>query len=169
MDTFEIYRALCNVPTFAGVFPSDLLPSHPLPGLAKYTLIIITDIHTETGSHWVAVHLDTRSPTGYYFDSYGLFPLIPAIRHFLRRACILWSYNARTLQGFTTDVCGQYACLFALYMDRGLSPRQFLELFGMTEPDQLVEAAFVREFGRRNTRASGGIRGGQCCACRRGE
>jgi hypothetical protein len=154
MDTLEIYRPLSNVPTFVGVFPSDLLPSHPLPGLFKYTLIINTDAHTEPGSHWAAVHLDTRSTTGYYFDPYGLFPLIRAIR---------------TLQGFTTDVCGQYAYLFALCLDRGLSLRHFLVLFGTTEPDLLVEAAFVREFGRRNTRPGGGIRGGQCCACRRGE
>jgi hypothetical protein len=67
------------VATFAGVFPSDFLSTHPLPGLVKYALIINTDIYTKHGSHWVAVHLDTRSSTGYYFDSYGLFPLVHAI------------------------------------------------------------------------------------------
>jgi hypothetical protein len=57
------------VPTFGGVFPSDLLPIHPLPGFVKYTLIINTDIHTEPGSNWVEVHIDKRFSTGYYFVS----------------------------------------------------------------------------------------------------
>jgi hypothetical protein len=97
MDTLDIYRALSDVPTFAGVFPSDLLPSHQLPGFVRYTIITNTDVHTDPGSHWVAVHVDTRSSSGYYFDSYGLFPLVTAIRHFLRRACTQWSYNTRTM------------------------------------------------------------------------
>jgi hypothetical protein len=64
MDTLQFYRAFRDVTTFVGVFPSDLLPAHPLPGLVKFTLIINTDVYTEPGSHWVAVHLDTRSSTG---------------------------------------------------------------------------------------------------------
>jgi len=51
MDTLEIYHTLSDVPTFARVFPPDLLPTHPLPGLVKYTRIINTDAHTEPGSH----------------------------------------------------------------------------------------------------------------------
>jgi hypothetical protein len=148
MDTLENYRALRDVLTFVGVVPSVLMPTNPLPGLVNYTLIINTDVHNGPGSHWVTVHLNTRSSTGYYFDSYGLFPLVSAIRHYLRRNCTLWNYNTRTLQGFTTDVCEQYACLFALCMDRGLGPRQFVDLFGTTEPDLQVEATFVREFGQ---------------------
>jgi hypothetical protein len=135
MDTLEIYRTLSDLPTFAEVFASDLLPTHPLPGLVKYTLTVNTDAHTELGSHWVAVHLETRSSIGYYFDMYGLFPPIPALRRFLRQACTLWSYNTRTLQDFTTDVCGQYACLFALCMDRGFGPHQLVNQFWTTEPD----------------------------------
>jgi hypothetical protein len=65
MDTLEIYRTLSDVPAFAGVFPVYLLPTHPLPGLIKHTLIINTDFHTEYGSHCVAGNLDTRSSTGY--------------------------------------------------------------------------------------------------------
>jgi hypothetical protein len=65
MDALEIYRTLNDVLTYSGVFPSDLLSSNLLPGLVKYTLIVNTDVHTETVYHWVAVHLDTRSSTGY--------------------------------------------------------------------------------------------------------
>lgn len=65
IDTFDIYRAINDEPTFAGVFMSDLLPAHPLPGLVRYTLIIRKEVHTEHGIHWVAVHFYTRSTDGY--------------------------------------------------------------------------------------------------------
>jgi len=168
MDTLEIYRTLSNVPKFAAVFPSELLPTHTLPGLVKFKLIMKTVPHTESGSHWVAVHLDTRSSTGYYFDFYGLFSFVPAIQRF-HKSCTLWSYNTRTLQGFTIDVCGQYACLFAVCMDRVLGPCQFMDLFGTPEPDLQVETAFVRDFGQRHPHPRGCIPGGYCCTCRKCE
>jgi hypothetical protein len=68
MDTLEIYSTFRDIRTFAEVFPSLLLPTHPLPGLVRYTLIINMDVHTEPGSHCVAVHLNTRSSSGYYFE-----------------------------------------------------------------------------------------------------
>ena len=78
------------------------------------------------------------------------------------RSCKLWNYNTRTLQGFTTDECGQYACLRAVH-GPGLNPSQFIDLFGTTQPVLQVETAFLREFGQQHPRPSGGIRGGQCC------
>jgi hypothetical protein len=35
MDTLEIYRTLRDVPLFAGVYPCDLMPTHPLSGLVS--------------------------------------------------------------------------------------------------------------------------------------
>jgi len=40
-----------------------------------------------------------------------------------------WDYNRRQLQGLTSDVCGKYCCLFAIYMDWGYTPKQFISLF----------------------------------------
>jgi hypothetical protein len=60
-------------------------------------------------------------------------------------------------------------CLFALCMDRGLGPCQFVDLFVTPESDLQLETAFVREFGHRHPNRRGGIRGGQCCTCRKGE
>ena len=45
--------------------------------------------------------------------------LVPAIHEFIRRNCAVWDYNSRHLQGLTSNVCGKYCCLFALYADRG--------------------------------------------------
>ena len=42
------------VGSFLGVFPSDLLPGHSIA--RSGTLIVNTDPHTESGSHWLATH-----------------------------------------------------------------------------------------------------------------
>ena len=100
---------------YSEVFRSDLMPTHSLPGLIRYTVVINTDIHTEHCSQWVDVHIKTNSSSYYYYDSYVLFLLVLPLRNFLQRACTLGSYNTRTTQGFTTDVCGQYAFLCVLH------------------------------------------------------
>ena len=46
----------------------------------------------------------------------------------------MWSYTIRTQEGFTKDVCGQYACLFTFCVDRGLGPHHFVNLFGTVVP-----------------------------------
>ena len=104
------------VGSFLGAFPSDLLPGHYIA--RSGTLIVNTDPHTESGSHWLAIHFQSKSHSSYYFDSYGLPPYIPSIQSFIRRNCSVWDYNTVQLQGLTSTICGKYCCLFALYMDR---------------------------------------------------
>ena len=73
MDTIQISCTLKDVHSFLGVFPSDMLPrSITRPS----TVIVNADGHTQTGSHWLAIRLETRSSTAFYFDSYGLHPHI---------------------------------------------------------------------------------------------
>ena len=156
MDTFQIQCTLQNVKSFLGVFPSDLLPPKSIS--RSGTVIINADPHTERGSHWLAIHLEPRSSSAYYFDSYGLFPFVPAIRSFLRRNCTVCDYNVTRLQGLISTVCGHYCCLFALYTDRGYTPKQFVALFNADMADRQVEEIFLSEFG--SLRAV--PRGGQC-------
>ena len=117
MDTRQIIFCLMYVISFLGVFPSDLLPRHSIA--RSGTVIVNTDPLTESDSHWLAIHFQSRSLCSYYFDSYGLRPFIPSIDSFIRRNSIVWDYNSVQLQGHTSTVCGKYCCLFALYMDRG--------------------------------------------------
>jgi len=70
----------------------------------------------------VAKRLTPRSSSAYNFDSYGIVPLLPFIQAFIRRNCTTWDYNKRQLQALTSDVCSQYCCHFALYVDRGYTP-----------------------------------------------
>jgi len=159
MDTLQILCTLRDVTSFLDVFPSDLLPSSRSI-LKPCTLIVNADPHTEGVSHWLAIRLTPRSSSGYYFDSYGIIPLVTSIQAFLKRNCTTWEYNKRQLQGLSSDVCGQYCCLFALFMDRGYTPQQFITLFaGSSNADRQVTQMFASEFGA--TLPRGGW--GQCC------
>jgi len=55
----------------------------------------------------------------------------------------------------TSEVCGKYCCLFALYTDRGYTPQQFVALFGDAE-DRQVEEIFTAEFGAKMPRGGWG-------------
>ena len=101
MDTRQIMCCLRYVGSFLGVFPSDLLPEHSIA--RSGTLIVNTDPHTESGSHWLAIHFQSKSHTSYYFDSYGLLPYIPSIQS-IRHNCSVWDYNTVQLQGPTSTV-----------------------------------------------------------------
>jgi len=59
-------------------------------------------------------------------------------------------------------------CLCVLRGPRA-EPSLICRPFGTWEPDRQLERAFVREFGRRHPRTNDGIRGVQCCTCRKGE
>jgi Adenovirus endoprotease. len=151
---------LLYVSSFLGAFPSYLLPQHPIG--CSGTIIVNTDPHTENGSHWLAIRLQSQSHSSYYFDSYGLHPIIPSIHSFIRRTSIVWDYSALQLQGPINTVSGRYCCLFALHTDRGYTSKQFFGLFRAATADKLVSDMFELEFGplRRMSR------GGQCSGSR---
>ena len=83
--------------SFLGVFPSVILPQ--LCIAPSGTLIVNTDPHTESGSHWWAIHFQSRFHSSQIFDSYGLPQFIPSIKSFIRRSCYVWEYNSVQLQG----------------------------------------------------------------------
>jgi len=125
METVQILCTLRDVSSFLNVFPSDLLPQSVTQNAS---VIVNADPHTEIGSHWLAVHFRHKSSSPYFFDSYGIVPLVPTNQAFIKRKCTTWEYNMRQLQGLTTNVCGKYCCLLTLYMDRGYTPQQFISL-----------------------------------------
>jgi hypothetical protein len=156
-------HALRKMRAFSGVFPSDLLPTHSPPGLIRYTVILNNDIHTEHGSHWVAVNIEMRYLSQYYYDS-----------DYSRSSRPNESFSEPALCGaiilarrsVSPSTCADSTRFFALCMDQGMGPRQYFYLFGM-EKERQVETAIEREFGRQHPRASGCIRGGHCCTCRK--
>ena len=161
MDTVQIQHDLQDGNSFLGVYASDLLP---LSIVETGTIIVNTDPHTEPGTHWQAIHFQTphRFSSGYFFDSYGRYPHIPEILDFIRRHCTVWQYNKTQLQGPTTTVCGEYCCLFALYMDRDYTPQQFEGLFAAaaSDADRRIHQLFCSEFGPTLCKQRSG---GECC------
>jgi len=154
MDTAQIFCTLKDVKSFLGIYPSDMLPR----SVTKLGTVINADPHTEKRSHWLAVHLRPKSSNAYYFDSYGIVPLVPAFQAFIKRNFITWDHNRRQLQSLTSNNCGKYCCLFVLYMDRGFTPKQFVGLFDGASADRQIDRAYASELGSLS-RSSGR---GQC-------
>jgi hypothetical protein len=127
MDTWHYLCTFRNVNSFFDIFPSDLLISS-CPVHKPCTLVVNADTHTEGISHWLAIRLSLHSWSAYYFDSYGIVPLVPSIQAFIRRNCTTCDYNKRQMQGLTSDVCGQYA-VFSPSTLTGVHPQQFITLF----------------------------------------
>ena len=157
MDTVQIMCSLKNVKSFLSVYPSDLLP-HSIHQQTD-SVILNTDPQTQEGTQWLAIQFQPKSSTAFYFDSYGQPPPSDLnILSFLKRNCTVWNYIT-SLQGPTSVVCGQNCCLFALYMDEGYTPQQFVRLFSPSIADRQVVQLFTRNFGS----LLGTPRGGQCC------
>jgi hypothetical protein len=159
MDTCRIICCLRDVNYFRGVFPSDLLPRN-IDAARTGTVIINADPHTEKCSHWLAVHIQKHSYSSYYFDSYGRTPFLPSIYAFLKRNSSVCDHKTVQLQGLTTTVCGQYCCLFSLYMDREYTPKQFVALIDTVTADMQICTMFEQEFGKLRKSST---RAGQCC------
>ena len=158
MNTTQILCTLKEVRSFLGVFPSDMLPR---PVSQSGTVIVNADPHTEKVSHWLAVHFLPNSSSAYFFESYGIVPLVPDIAAFIRRNSTVWDYNRKQLQGLTSSICGKYCCLFALFMDRWFTAKQFVGQFdGATSADREIVRAFASEFGSLRLDNGGGS--GEC-------
>ena len=123
---------LRDISSFFDVLPSDLLP-HSITRTS--TVIVNADIHTEGGSHSLIVHFRPKSSSAYNFDSNGIVPLVPSIQAIIKRNCTTWDYNRREPQVLTGNVCSKNCGQFALYMDRGYTPKQFISLFDACNAD----------------------------------
>jgi len=146
MATVQIICSLKKVKSFLGVYPSDLLSLSIRQ--QSGTVILNTYPRTQEGTHWLAIHFKPKSSTAFYFDSYGQPPPSDLnILSFLKRNYTVWNYNTTSLQGPTSVVCGHYCCLFALYMEEGYTPQQFVRQFAPSIADRQVVLLFTRNFG----------------------
>jgi hypothetical protein len=157
MNTLQIQHALQNVANFGGVFPSDMLPS-------KFnrptTFIVNLDPHNKPGSHWVAVTFRDKY-SAWYFDSYGLPPIVESLERFLRRNTVHYTYNQRQLQSISSDICGQYACLYTVYVcSKSYNMKGFTTIFNYKDADNQAVRMYRQEFGEM---LAPGCRDGQTC------
>ena len=140
----------------------------------RLSVRLVTSFHTRTDWHrhsqyrssHATRHTLARDPLSTKILHCILFRFIRAttpsdldILTFLKRNCTVCNYNTTSLQGPTRVVCGHYCCLFALYMDEGYTPQQFVRLFTPSITDRQVVQLFTENFGS----LCGTPRGGQCC------
>ena len=130
MDTTHILCTLKDVPSFLGVCPSDILPSPSVTRSA--TLIVNTDPHTANRTHCLAIHLQPRSYSVYFFDYYvcPLSSLIPWLVYAVRelsgnttpRSCRAWpvqsAANIAVYSRYTWTACTLLNILWASSMPR---------------------------------------------------
>ena len=126
MHTSEIDYILRNNPHtqryYLSTFPSDLIPKLPKPNSC---FISNTDPHTEKGQHWVAFYTDALLRS-YYFDSYGLPPLVPNYIRFLHKAKE-WDYNKKQLQRLYSTNCGEHCIRFLIETCRTRNPHHTMK------------------------------------------
>jgi hypothetical protein len=152
MFTSQIRSALASDPVasryFAGVFPSDMLPNKIT---FPFSAVANTDPSSKPGRHWVAFHFDSEG-NGEYFDSYGKPPCNTALFNFLidkNVKCETPDANPVRLQGFDSDVCGQYCIAFLMKRARGKSMQDIVESFrGKTRKPGAGDAAVARSVNR---------------------
>ena len=97
-----------------GTFARDQIP--PLEHEKRpFALVVNTDVAAEPGEHWLSVYAPRSTGKIELFDSYGLVP------NFYSFDQSLFHYSTRSVQDFSTQVCGHYALLFIYFRSRGKS------------------------------------------------
>jgi hypothetical protein len=152
MNSLELSKTLLSNPhtakNFGGVYASDRLPFnvHTRPCI----LIANTQDSFQSGAHWVAFMIfeHAGSPTVEYFNSLGESPTNPYFLNFIHRHGGLNNSSDRVLQNVTSDVCGQYVCVYSLFRGLDISLHTMLSLFTCNSilNDKLVVELFNTHF-----------------------
>ena len=97
-----------------GTFARDQIP--PLEHEKRpYALVVNTDVAAEPGEHWLALYAPRGSNKIELFDSFGLPPNLYSFDQ------SLFNYSSRSIQDYSSKVCGHYALLFIYFRSRRYS------------------------------------------------
>lgn len=115
---------------FYGTVPCDRLPK-TLPTEGPTAIIVNTDPHDESGSHWIA--LWTEGNKCEIMDSYALpvevYDTTEPILAWLNRHFESSIMNGMSLQSIFSQSCGDYALMFLIDRAEGRSMDYFLNRF----------------------------------------
>ena len=105
----------------------------------KIGIVYNLDVHTSSGSHWVAIYIDNKNNEINYFDSYGGIPT-PLIRKFIERISDQYEknnitpiviFNDKRYQ-YKKSECGMYSMNFIL---ERLNGKTMYDIYKMKIPD----------------------------------
>ena len=155
MDSLEVLKSLLSIPDHCvGVFPADQIPR---VWTCPTAYVFNTDDHRKPGTHWVSIYVDTKR-NGYYFDSYGIEPMVPDHINRLRKNCKQFRCNTVQLQSLTSNVCGQFCIMFLHYMCAGMGVKKFMENFStnLFRNDEIARNFVSRKSTKKNFIGNGG-------------
>lgn len=162
MNTFQIETCLKNnrdtEKIFCGVYAADKIPS--VHQIKKPLLIVNTDSSHHSGTHWIVFFIrkkDARNTQIEIFDSSGEIKMMKN-KYFKRYFQINFplqhiKINTNCVQSYTSNLCGIYCIVFALYKARKKSFDYFLKLFhpkNLRENDRKVVKIFKKYFKSSN-------------------
>lgn len=97
-----------------GTFPRDQIPALEHEK-RPFALVVNTDTAAGPGEHWLALYAPRGTSKIELFDSFGLSP------NFYSFDQSQFHYSSRSIQSFSTKVCGHYALLFIYFRSRNKS------------------------------------------------
>ena len=122
MNTSEIYKACGSIRVFGGVYAKDTFLQ---ASKQKKLYVVNTDPSWSPGEHWFVVD-HTQEPC-VIFDSYGSkSPTSSSM--FWQGALGTAYYFNDTLQGATTNVCGDYCVSYVFLRASGVPPQRCFAL-----------------------------------------
>lgn len=121
-------RRECLIPKMCNIE----IPKLRAEGVKYGGVVFNLDNHLGSGSHWVALIIDTnvKKPGVYYFDSYGMRPP-KQVKRFMEDLSFeepraIFGYNGRRFQ-YSNSECGMYSILFLICMMHGVPFRKFVK------------------------------------------
>ena len=87
--------------------------------------IINLDEYSDTGTHWVGLHMNNNNVT--YFDSFGVEHIPKEIKAFVKNKNI--KTNIFRIQGSDSVMCGYFSIEFFDFMFKGETLTEYTNLF----------------------------------------
>lgn len=126
----EIIKMFKGNKNFLGIFSRNTLPERSiLFNQLPLGIIVNTDLSSQPGAHWVAIHID-KDGIGEYFDAFGRQPLYSEFEKYLFDNCENGFFiNEITLQCTDCITCGEYCVAYLFNRFNGNSYSHFISIF----------------------------------------
>lgn len=112
---------------FKGVFPADKIPHQKIIKPVLY--IINTHNSSKPGEHWLAVYITANKIE--LFDTGGRelknHIYLKKLREYHSNK--KFAFNRKQVQSFSSDLCGEFVCLYGLIKSKNISTIKFIRYF----------------------------------------
>ena len=114
-----------NEPRYNGVFSRDNLPKGSSTEIKDGAYITKLDEYSDTGTHWVALHVNNNDAR--YFDSFGVEHFPKEIKTFINNKNI--KTKIFRIQAYDSIMCGCFCIGFIDFMLKGKTLTEFTIFF----------------------------------------